>query len=103
MLCAQAEIDRRFANIGDDYPFRIDAKGRALQFVTPVSNVGSVYLFCLFLSHAADHTIVPKAFAPDVTNKVRDLFRHAPPSPRVATSMVLQCHSAFRGRTARMF
>jgi hypothetical protein len=75
ILMAQAEIERRLANIGDDYPFRIDAKGRSLQFVMTVSNAGSVYLFCLFLSHAADHTIVPKALAPDVTNKVRDLFQ----------------------------
>lgn len=75
ILTAQSDIERRHANIGDDYPFRIDDKGRALQFVTPLSKVGSVYLFCLFLSHAADHMIVPKGIAPGVTNKVRDLFQ----------------------------
>ena len=75
VLCAQGEIVRRLKNIGDDYPFRIDDKGRALQFVTPVSETGSVYLFCLFLSHAFDRTIVPKALAPRVTNKTRDLFQ----------------------------
>ena len=65
--------DRR--TFGDDYPFRIDDQGRVLQFITPVSEVGSVYLFCLFLSHAFDRTIVPKSLAPKVTNKTRDLFQ----------------------------
>lgn len=46
-----------------------------MSFVTPVSKVGSVYLFCLFLSHAFDRTIVPKTLAPRVTNKTRDLFQ----------------------------
>jgi hypothetical protein len=75
VLCVQAEIARRFNNVGTDYPFRIDDKGRALQFVTPVSEAGSAYLFCLFLSHAFDRTIVPEALAPEVTNKIRDLFQ----------------------------
>jgi hypothetical protein len=75
VLSAQAEITRRLENVGDDYPFRIDENGRAMQFVTPVSNVGAVYLFCLFLSHAFDRTIVPKKLAPKVTNKTRDLFQ----------------------------
>ncbi len=75
MLCAQGEIARRLENIGDDYPFRIDDNGRAMQFVTPVSKAGSVYLFCLFLSHAFDRTIVPKALAPKVSNRTRDLFQ----------------------------
>jgi hypothetical protein len=75
VLCVQGEIARRWKNVGDDYPFRIDDQGRALQFATPVSEVGSVYLFCLFLSHAFDRTIMPKALAPKVTNKTRDLFQ----------------------------
>lgn len=75
ILTAQADIERRRANIGNDYPFRIDDNGRVLRFVTPLSKAGSVYLFCLFLSHAADHTIVPRDLAPHVTNKVRDLFQ----------------------------
>jgi hypothetical protein len=75
VLCVQAEIARRLKNVGRDYPFRIDDKGRVLQFVTPVSEAGSVYLFCLFLSHAFDRTIVPKKLAPKVTNKIRDLFQ----------------------------
>lgn len=75
VLSAQAEIIRRGNNTGEDYPFRIDDSGRAMQFITPVSNVGSVYLFCLFLSHAFDRTIIPKALAPKVTNATRDLFQ----------------------------
>ena len=75
VIGVQNEIERRLKSIGDDYPFRIDDKGRHLQFITPVSNVGSVYLFCLFLSHAYDRTIVPKKLAPKVTNKTRDLFQ----------------------------
>lgn len=75
VLRVQVEIGRRLNNVGDDYPFRIDDKGRALQFVTPVSEGGSVYLFCLFLSHAFDRTIVPKKLAPKITNAVRDLFQ----------------------------
>ena len=75
VLGVQVEIERRLKNIGNDYPFRVDDKGRALQHITPVTNVGSVYLFCLFLSHAFDHTIVPRSLAPKITNKVRDLFQ----------------------------
>jgi hypothetical protein len=75
VLSVQAEIARRASNVGTDYPFQIDDKGRALQFVTPVSNAGSVYLFCLFLSQAFDRTIVPEALAPEVTNRIRDLFQ----------------------------
>jgi hypothetical protein len=75
VLLAQAEISRRRKNMGDDYPFRIDENGRAMEFVTPLSKAGSVYLFCLFLSHAFDRTIVPKTLAPKVTNQTRDLFQ----------------------------
>jgi hypothetical protein len=75
VLRVQNEISRRHKTIGNDYPFRIDPKGRALQVVDPITPVGSVYLFCLFLSHAFDRTIVPAKLAPSVTNKVRDLFQ----------------------------
>jgi hypothetical protein len=75
VIGVQNEILRRAKAVGEDYPFRIDDKGRALQFITPVSQVGSVYLFCLFLSHAFDRTIVPKKLAPKVNNKTRDLFQ----------------------------
>jgi hypothetical protein len=75
ILCAQGEIARRLKNVGDDYPFRIDEKGRSLQLVAKITEVGAVYLFCLFLSHASDRTIVPRKLAPVVTNKTRDLFQ----------------------------
>ena len=75
VLGVQNEIARRAQVMGTDYPFRIDDKGRALHFVTPVSQAGSVYLFCLFLSHAFDRAIVPKKLAPKVTNNTRDLFQ----------------------------
>jgi hypothetical protein len=75
VLRVQAEIARRRDNVGADYPFRIDARGRTLQFVSPMSEVGSVYLFCLFLSHAFDRTIMPKKLAPKVTNVIRDWFQ----------------------------
>ncbi len=72
---AQADINRRFETIGEDYPFRIDDNGRALRFITPVTKVGSVYLFCLFLSHAFDRTIMSEDLAPKITNKTRDWFQ----------------------------
>ena len=75
VLSAQEEIERRRSTIRDDYPFRIDDTGRALEFVMPESNAGYVYLFCLFLSHACDRTIVPKSLAPNVTNEIRNLFQ----------------------------
>jgi hypothetical protein len=75
VLAAQAEIDRRLRSIGVGYPFRIVANARALEFRDPLSRVGAVYLFCLFLSHAFDRTIIPQNLAPEVTNEVRDLFQ----------------------------
>lgn len=75
VLRVQEEIARRLQTVGEDYPFRVDDKGRALQFVIPVSEAGSVYLFCLFLSHASDRTILPKKIAPKVTNAIRNLFQ----------------------------
>lgn len=75
VLSVQGEIARRSNHIGNDYPFKIDDMGQAMQFVTPLTIVGSVYLFCLFLSHAFDRTIIPKELAPKVTNETRDLFQ----------------------------
>jgi hypothetical protein len=72
---AQEEIERRITSIGAGYPFRIDPKGNALSFVTPLTSVGVVYLFCLYLTQVADHTIIKKTDAPKVDNKVRDLFQ----------------------------
>jgi hypothetical protein len=72
---AQEEIERRLMSVGEGYPFRIDDKGMALCFVTPLTNVGVIYLFCLYLTQVGDHTIVKKADAPSISNKVRDLFQ----------------------------
>lgn len=72
---AQEEIERRLASVGDGYPFRIDPKGSALCFVTPLTNVGFIYLFCLYLTQVADHTIIDKKNAPKINNEIRDLFQ----------------------------
>ncbi len=72
---AQNEIIRRHKAIGEDYPFCIDEKGRALHLVSPVTTVGSIYLFCLYLSHSFNRVIVPEELAPEVTNEIRDLFQ----------------------------
>lgn len=72
---AQNEIFRRQQAMGDDYPFRIDDKGHALHLNDPVTTVGSIYLFCLYLSHAFNRVIVPEKLAPEVTNEIRDLFQ----------------------------
>jgi hypothetical protein len=71
----QEEIKRRHGSVGDGYPFRIDGKGQSLNFLTPLTETGVIYLFCLYLTHFADHTIIKKADAPRVTNKTRDLFQ----------------------------
>ena len=75
ILKAQDEIIRRFKIVGPPYPFRIDESGQALCFTPPVTKAGSVYLFCLFLSHAFDRSIIPKKLAPKVTSKERRLFQ----------------------------
>lgn len=75
VLGVQAEIARRLSNVGDAYPFRIDDKGRVLIFEQKFTRVGAVYLFCLFISHAFDKSIMPKKLAPKVTNEIRDLFQ----------------------------
>jgi hypothetical protein len=75
VLSVQNEINARRNCIGADYPFMIDARGYVLQLVDPITSIGSVYLFCLFLSHATDRTIVPTTLIPNVDNDVRDLFQ----------------------------
>ncbi len=75
VLAAQAEVERRLTSVGEGYPFRIDPKGSALCFVTPLTPAGVVYLFCLFLTQVADHTIIKKADAPKIDNRIRDLFQ----------------------------
>jgi hypothetical protein len=71
----QEEIERRRESVGGGYPFQIDDKGQSLNFITPLTDTGVIYLFCLFLTQVADHTIIKKADAPNVTNKTRDLFQ----------------------------
>jgi hypothetical protein len=72
---AEEEIANRLASVGEDYPFRIDDRGRALCFIQPVTGAGSIYLFCLYVSHAFDPSIISKEDAPEVNNEIRDLFQ----------------------------
>src|ERR1039457_1813867 len=71
VLSVQNEINARRNCIGADYPFMIDPRGHVLQLADPITPIGSVYLFCLFLSHVTDRTIVPKALIPNVDNDGR--------------------------------
>lgn len=75
VVSVQAEIDDRRKQIGDVYPFFIDAKGESMQLQAELSLGGAVYLFCLFLSHAYDRTIIPEAIAPHIDHDARDLFQ----------------------------
>ncbi len=75
VISAQNEIGNRLKCIGDDYPFRIDDRGDYIQMVQNVTDAGAVYLFCLFLSHANDRTIIPESLAPQIDNAARDLFQ----------------------------
>ena len=75
VVSVQAEIDDRRKKVGDDYPFFVDARGESMQLVGELSISGAVYLFCLFLSHAYDRTIIPEAIAPNIDNHARDLFQ----------------------------
>lgn len=75
VLSAQNELTWRLRLIGSDYPFRMDENGQSMQLVTHISEPGSAYLLCLFLSHANDRTIIPEKLAPKITDKVRDLFQ----------------------------
>jgi hypothetical protein len=71
----QEELRRRRESVGDGYPFRIDDRGQSLSLVTRLTETGVIYLFCLYLTQVADHTIIKKADAPKVTDKTRDLFQ----------------------------
>ena len=53
VLSAQDEIGRRHKNMGDDYPFRIDDSGRAMEFITPLSRA------CLLYTSAISRFLVP--------------------------------------------
>lgn len=75
VVSAQDEINQRRKCIGEDYPFRVDDKGEAIELTQNLTLAGAVYLFCLFLSHATDRTIIPEALAPNLDNPARDLFQ----------------------------
>lgn len=76
VIAVQSVIAERRKVVGPaDYPFVVDDDGSAMQRVAAVTPVGSIYLFCLILSHAFDRTIIPEAHAPDITLEVRDLFQ----------------------------
>jgi len=75
VLSVQNEINSRSKCIGPDYPFTIDRRGLHLQLSDPITPIGSVYLFCLYLSHVTDRTVVPENMIPNVNNDVRDLFQ----------------------------
>ena len=76
VIAVQSVIAERRKVVGSaDYPFVVDDDGSAMQRVAPVTPVGAIYLFCLFLSHAYDRTILPEALAPKIDNDVRDMFQ----------------------------
>lgn len=76
VISVQAEIEARRKMVGsNDYPFVVDQNGTALKFSGTLTTIGAIYLFCLFLSHAYDRTIIPKALAPEIDNATRDLFQ----------------------------
>jgi hypothetical protein len=75
ILSVQEEISWRRKAIGVDYPFQIDDKGTYMEVASDVTAAGTAYLFCLFLSHAYDRTIIPKSLAPIITNNARNLFQ----------------------------
>jgi hypothetical protein len=72
----QAVIAERAKIVGlEHYPFVVDPDGIGIQRVDAVTQVGAIYLFCLFLSHSFDRSIIPAQHAPEITNEVRDLFQ----------------------------
>lgn len=75
VLSAQDEINNRLKVVGQDYPFRVDPKGNYIEVVPEITDAGAIYLFCLFLSHATDRSIIPEHLAPAVDNVVRDMFQ----------------------------
>lgn len=75
VMKTQSEIADRREYIGEDYPFRMDERGRQFSFTGTVTPIGAVYLFSLFLSHAQDRTIIPEDLAPKLDNYARNLFQ----------------------------
>ena len=75
VIAVQAEIAQRLKVIGPDYPFVVDESGAGMQMAGAITPVGAIYLFCLFLSHAYDRTIIPESLKPDIDHNARDLFQ----------------------------
>lgn len=75
VISVQTEINERRKNVGADYPFSVDERGEYMQVVDEPTLGGAIYLFCLFLSHAYDRTIIPETLAPAIDNRTRDLFQ----------------------------
>lgn len=76
IMAVQAVLAERRKVVGPDhYPFEVASDGSAINCVEHITSVGAIYLFCLFLSHAFDRTIVPEAHAPSLDDEARDLFQ----------------------------
>ena len=69
------ELNERQRILGEDYPFKFDQAGSFLEYLNAPTSGGSVYLFCLFLSHVTKSPILPATALPKVTNAIRDLFQ----------------------------
>ena len=75
VVSVQIKIDNRRNTVGEEYPFSVDAAGESIQLLGEQSLGRAVYLFCLFLSHAYDRTIIPETHAPNIDPPARDLFQ----------------------------
>ncbi|MCL5736612.1 MAG: hypothetical protein M1274_13690 [Actinobacteria bacterium] len=76
-LCeaVQQEIAIRLNSIGAAYPFRLSERGTYLEFLPLHGPESAIYLFCLFLSHVPDRSIIPDNLKPVADNGIRDLFQ----------------------------
>jgi len=70
-----AEFSARQKIIGEAYPFVISDGGSVLKLRDEVQLGGTVYLFCLIMSHAAGTTILPRTVLDGLVDKARDLFQ----------------------------
>lgn len=69
------EIEKRVQNLGDAYPFTLSESGESLELKSTLIEGAYIYLFCLFLSHHSQGEILNGAYAPEITNRVRDYFQ----------------------------
>ena len=99
VLATQNEIIARAKCVGPDYPFAIDEHGNFLVLADPITPIGSVYLFCLFLSHVTDRTIVPAHWLrPSITVCVT-FSKLVPRLPLPVMFRDMRFHSAGRALT----